>query len=311
LKAEARTTPHAFIKMAPLVMSAFTALILLSVSCGQEETDSRTITRHPASQNDADPGDSSTIITAAKDGDTAALPTPSGAPIPAVTPTASPLPEETGSLIWKALLLSGDSSIPAFDNARKEIGSIITSYGVEARNIRHLSMKSSEISGTVQKASIQNIEAALTSLEVKQGDACFVYMTSHGSPQGFYLQGVATLQPAVLDSIVTKTCGRNPTVILVSACYSGLFAEPLMQKENRIILTAAAKDRTSFGCGVENQYTFWDDCLIDNLAADKSWRQLASDIKSCIEKKEQGMSKPSLPQAFFGAASAEIPMIGS
>ena len=95
-------------------------------------------------------------------------------------------------------------------------------------------------------------------------------MTSHGSPEGFYLRNAPPITPQKLNKILDLYCNERPTVVLISACYSGVFVGPSMQKENRIILTAARQDRTSFGCSTENQYTYWDSCLIDSLPTTQS-----------------------------------------
>jgi hypothetical protein len=74
-----------------------------------------------------------------------------------------------------------------------------------------------------------------------------------------------------------------------------------MQRKNRIILTAARQDRTSFGCSTENEYTYWDACLIDSLPKADSWKSLYGTIQQCVQTKESGGHfKPSLPQAYFG-----------
>ena len=132
-------------------------------------------------------------------------------------------------------------------------------------------------------------------------------MTSHGTRQGFYLRNGAPITPQTLDKILNRACGDKPTVVLISACYSGVFVGPSMQKKNRIILTAARQDRTSFGCSAENQYTYWDACLIDSLPTAETWKSLYGTIQQCVQKKEsQGQFKPSLPQAFFGEEVSDL-----
>ena len=82
-----------------------------------------------------------------------------------------------------------------------------------------------------------------------------------------------------------------------------------MQKPNRIILTAAAADRTSFGCSAENEYTYWDGCLIDNLARTDGWRSLFSSVAQCVETKEsRGNFLASKPQGFIGSALTGLGM---
>ena len=132
-------------------------------------------------------------------------------------------------------------------------------------------------------------------------------MTSHGSPSGFYIRNGASITPKLLDSILDRACGDRPTVVLVSACYSGIFVNKTMQKPNRIILTAAREDRTSFGCSPENEYTYWDGCLIDSLPASESWKSLYGNIQQCVKRKEsRGRFIPSLPQAYFGQQVSDL-----
>lgn len=209
------------------------------------------------------------------------------------------------SLTWKGVILAGDNSINAFDNARKTMTQEWKSFGMVDANINQLSMKTSEQVGGVRATSAANLEKALTDLKVTDKDACMIFMTSHGTQSGFYLTGQPVLSPANLGKILDRTCGTRPTVLLVSACYSGVFIDPAVTKDNRIILTAARKDRTSFGCGVENQYTFWDTCALAELPKAKTWQGFYESTRVCVEKKEGGFT-PSLPQAYIGAAVKDM-----
>src|SRR5215510_14800055 len=204
----------------------------------------------------------------------------------------------TSDLTWKATLMTGDDSINAFDNARKTLKSEFLQMGVVPDNIKELSMNPVERKRGSLPSSAVNLAGALRELSVGDQDACLIHMTSHGSPQGFYLRNAPPITPQTLDRILDRACGDRPTVVLVSACYSGVFVGPAMQKKNRIILTAARQDRTSFGCSAENEYTYWDSCLIDTLPKADSWKSLYGLIQECVETKESRLTyKPSLPQA--------------
>lgn len=210
-----------------------------------------------------------------------------------------PLPE-IFSPNWKMILMTGDDSISAFDNARKKLYERFAGFGID-EGIQ-LSRASKEQTNGVRATSIANLDKAMHDLDVKVGDGCLVHMTSHGSQQGFYLRGQDPLTPDRLDQILKTNCGNRPTVLLVSACYSGIFAEPKYEAPNRIILTAARKDKTSFGCSAEATYTYWDACLVSTLPTVKTWFELARDIEKCIEDKEgSGGFARSYPQARFGA----------
>jgi len=201
---------------------------------------------------------------------------------------------------WKMIVLTGDDSIKAFDNARKKLHELFTSYGIQ-ESIQLSRASSQQVNG-VRATSIANLEQAARDLNVRDGDGCLVHMTSHGSPQGFYIRGQNNLTPDKLNQILKDHCGDRPTVLMVSACYSGIFAEPKYEAPNRIILTAARKDKTSFGCGAEETYTYWDSCLVSELPGSRTWVQLAHNLETCIEKKEgSGGFARSYPQARFGA----------
>ena len=215
--------------------------------------------------------------------------------------------DETTNLTWKAALMTGDDSAGVFDNARKTLKTEFLNMGVLPANIKELSMNPVERKrGTVASSAV-NLAGALRELSIGDQDACLIHMTSHGSQQGFYLRNAPPITPQMLDKILDRECGERPTVVLISACYSGVFVGPSMQKKNRIILTAARQDRTSFGCSTENQYTYWDSCLIDSLPTTESWKALYGSIQRCVQTKEsQGHFKPSLPQAYFGEQVTDL-----
>jgi hypothetical protein len=223
------------------------------------------------------------------------------------TPPAAPPAEIT----WKAVLMTGDDSIDTFDNARKSLKNEFIQLGIAPANIRELSMSRVEQQRGITASSGENFQAALLSLSVRDTDGCLIHMTSHGTRQGFAMSRQTTINPARLNSMLEFACGDRPTVVLVSACYSGSFTGGLMPKPNRVILTAARDDRTSFGCSAENEFTYWDGCLIDNLAKSDTWRSLQGRLQQCIEEKEsKGRFTPSLPQAFFGDQVADLKIPG-
>ncbi len=238
--------------------------------------------------------------TAPQTGGGATSPGASGSGADGVLVPTQPNPSQG---LWKGLLMTGDHSINAFDNARNKLTELFTGKGVKAENLKQLSMRD----GGVDKTSRDTIKSSLAGLGLGASDRCLVHMTSHGSREGFYLAGDETLSPEELDEMLTEACGERPTVVLVSACYSGVFSDSAaMKKPNRIILTAARADRTSFGCGTENEYTYWDGCLVENFPQATTWKGLYDSVKSCITRKEAGGFTPSEPQAYFGASVDQL-----
>jgi hypothetical protein len=199
---------------------------------------------------------------------------------------------------WRAVLIAGDNNSPAFDNGVQSLREKLVAHGVT-----DISVYSSDARRTApaQLASVANVA---TALRAGGGDACLVFVTSHGEQKGFFLRTDRRLfDPGSLDRVLSAGCGSVPTVVVVSACHSGTFLTPNMRKPNRVILTAAATDRTSFGCGTGDQYTYYDQCLLQQFDGVATWRELAVATRSCVEglERRMGMRPPSQPQVFVGA----------
>jgi hypothetical protein len=217
--------------------------------------------------------------------------------------------QQQQALNWNVVLMASDQAnegnwISAFDNARTELHNFFSDRGVAYENMRQLSLKPQHQNQMVLPATTQTLTSTISSLAVsaKANDACLIHMTSHGSRDGFNI-GSSRLSPQALGAALDAGCGERPTVLLISACYSGLYTldSSNLKKPNRVILTAARHDRTSFGCSPENEFTYWDGCLVDHLPTSGTFKNLANNLQSCIATKETGMPTPSLPQAFIGS----------
>ncbi|HEX2582387.1 MAG TPA: C13 family peptidase [Dongiaceae bacterium] len=210
---------------------------------------------------------------------------------------------------WKAVLLAGDDRIQNFDRATASLNDVLA-----ARHVTDRVMLTSDprLAAAAHRgtATRQNIARALATLRPGAGDGCLLFLTSHGSRQGFVLaRDRYDLQPGELAAILDSQCASLPTVVIVSACFSGVFADTPMAAPNRIILTAARADRTSFGCSAEEKYTYYDDCLLRSWAKSTNWQGLYFNVRRCIADKERGADfTPSEPQGFFGASVAGLPL---
>ena len=207
---------------------------------------------------------------------------------------------------WRVLLVAGDDSEAVFDNAVDRFTEVLASKpGIE---LYRLTSDRRLRSATRRIASAKAIDSALTG-SAAQG--CFVFMTSHGTTDGLYLreddQSDRTLSPGKLDRILDKQCGERPTVVVVSACHSGVFIGNASKGDNRIWLTAARDDRVSFGCGAEFELTYFDECLLVAWPKSKTWRQLFDRTSTCVRLKESELSESSsLPQSFFGESVKDL-----
>jgi len=111
--------------------------------------------------------------------------------------------------------------------------------------------------------------------------------------------------------LVDDACGERRAVIVVAACFSGVFVPPLSGR-NRMVLTAARPDRASFGCGEEDRYTFFDTCMLQQLPLAKNFAVLGPAVQACVAKREQdlGAEPPSEPQLWIGPAiGPDLPLL--
>ena len=111
------------------------------------------------------------------------------------------------------------------------------------------------------------------------------------------------LKPLTLSQLLNASCRDQPTVVIASGCFSGSFAEvDAMQGRNRVILTAARRDRPSFGCNAGLEYTVFDRCVLENLIKGVAWAVVMNKARGCVEAEERKMNvRPSEPQLFVGA----------
>jgi hypothetical protein len=207
---------------------------------------------------------------------------------------------------WRVVLVAGDDSAAVFDNAVDELGQLLA--GKPGIELQRLTSDQRLRSASRRIADADSIAGALAG-SAAQG--CFVFMTSHGTRDGLYLRedydSDRTLSPGKLDRILDKQCGARPTVVVVSACHSGVFIGKASKGDNRIWLTAARDDRVSFGCGAEFELTYFDECLLAAWPKSKTWKQLFDRTNTCVRLKESELSESSsLPQALFGKAVKDL-----
>lgn len=222
--------------------------------------------------------------------------------------TAPAAAEETPFSDWAAVVVAGDwhahSGGPseAFDNARRNVGRALEAAGFQAANLREFSVRPERYREAPLKSDPVQIYQTLGTLAQKATAGCLIYFTSHGAPQGVVLdQGL--MPPGMLATILDRTCPNRPTVVILSACFSGVFI-PDLAKSNRMILTAARRDRTSFGCGEADKYPYFDDCFLQSMHASTDFPDLAVAVQTCVAKREvaEGMRPPSEPQVWIGPA---------
>ena len=102
-------------------------------------------------------------------------------------------------------------------------------------------------------------------------------------------------------------CGTRPTVVIVSACFSGVFTERLAAP-NRMIMSAARRDRSSFGCSEDATYPYFDGCILESLPTSPNFLALADQAALCVQRREreEGLRPASEPQTVVGVDIAPL-----
>jgi len=209
---------------------------------------------------------------------------------------------------WAAVVVAGDwhasSGRPseAFDNARRDVAAALRAAGFQPQNLREFSVRPKRYRPQPGHSDIDAVYAALSELAGRTQGGCLAYISSHGHPDGVVVDD-QLLAPSVLGAMLDEACGRRPTVVVISACFSGIFVPELAAPE-RMVLTAARADRTSFGCGESDRYPYFDDCFLRAFPTANDFRQLGGEVQACVARreKETGMAPPSEPQLSIGAA---------
>ena len=200
---------------------------------------------------------------------------------------------------WQAVLVAGDNAQPVFDNAVAAVRNWLASGGVPAPNIHVLS--ATPVEGKAEPASAERVLARIAALRPGPGEACLVFVTSHGQRgEGIWLAYSGEfLRPAELAQALSVGCARAPTVVVASGCFTGGFTA--LRAPNRIVVTAARADRPSFGCAVERTYAVFDECLLSSLPQEATWQGVVAMTRRCVGQRESDIqATPSEPQATFG-----------
>jgi len=205
---------------------------------------------------------------------------------------------------WSSTVIAADwrdgegQPIEAFDNARTDLSQAFLTAGFPSSSHLSLTLNPAKADASTPAEALSKIRDAFT--QATRG--CLFYITSHGSPQTLVFGDTRGLEPIDLASLLRQWCGSKPTVVVLSACFSGSFVDAL-RAPNRMVLTAARRDRTSFGCGAENTHPWFDACVLESLPQSSDFLDLARLSRACVARRETdaGIDTPSEPQLFVGA----------
>jgi Peptidase C13 family len=133
----------------------------------------------------------------------------------------------------------------------------------------------------------KSLQAAASRLNADK-DVLFLILTSHGSPDGLAITAgrlEQTLSPSRLADMLARTNVRHK-VVVISACYSGVFI-PRLASPDVLVITAADADHSSFGCEDKARWTYFGDAFFNvALRHAVSLKDAFLDARSLVRKRE-------------------------
>lgn len=160
---------------------------------------------------------------------------------------------------------------PVFENeAREAANALARRYDAAERTIVLSAGRGQGAPRAFPTFSPNNFNAALDrigKLADPNEDLVIVFITSHGSPDGTVVaQEKGRLSggiraPNLRTSL--QQAGIRTKLVLVSACFAGNYILPF-SNDDTVILTAAAADKTSFGCEPQRDWTYFGDAMFNH-----------------------------------------------
>jgi hypothetical protein len=157
--------------------------------------------------------------------------------------------------------------------------------------------------GDVTIASIEKELQSVAQRMDRENDLLFLILTSHGSRAGVAVQAgrrEELLSPAALARMLDRA-GVRHRVVVISACYSGVFLGPLVN-DDTLVITAADVDHSSFGCQDKVRWTYFGDAFFNRaLRSSTDLRSAFATARTLIRLREMRYGLvPSNPQIAGG-----------
>ena len=214
-------------------------------------------------------------------------------------------PQRPGTPDAYVLTIALDSD-PVFAREAREAAKVLAArYGAQGRTLTLAGPDGRQ--DDAPHGSITALRLAISHLGTLMDgkeDVLVLYTTSHGNDLGLAYHwgdsGYGVLSPKGLKEALAEA-GIKRRVLILSACYSGVFV-PVLASPDTAILTAAASTRSSFGCLAENDWTFFGDALINRALRQPVGLEAAAQAagRSVAEWEAKARFLASLPQINIG-----------
>ncbi|MBM6583373.1 hypothetical protein ILT44_24535 [Microvirga sp. BT689] len=139
-------------------------------------------------------------------------------------------------------------------------------------------------------------------------DIVVLVLTSHGAPEGIALvagRDTRLVTPGDVRTLLDRTRAQH-RVVIVSACYSGVFARELADART-LVITAAAADKPSFGCRDGATWTYFGDAFFNKALRGERRLDIAFEqARGLVTQRERREGfDPSNPQIAGGSQVLE------
>jgi hypothetical protein len=154
----------------------------------------------------------------------------------------------------------------------------------------------------------QSLKLIASRMDVDQ-DVLVLMLASHGSRDGLAVVNgtlpLMQLSPNDLQRAL-ESSGIKWRVVIVSACYSGVFADAL-KGDDTLVITASDADHSSFGCDDERDLTYFGEAFLkDSVPTTKTMEDAFRKAATLVRQRETQEGKtPSNPQMSIGTHMRE------
>src|ERR1700720_4475721 len=173
-------------------------------------------------------------------------------------------------------------------------------FGSRPINVQYNSRKGG---GATIEGLAMSLQAAANGMDA-DNDILFLILTSHGSRAGLAVKAgrlTQTLTPSNLADMLARS-GMRYKVVVISACYSGVFI-PRLANLDTLVITAADADHPSFGRRDKTKWTYFGNAFFNvALRQSKSLKDAFVVARALVQKREQREHfEPSNPLMAGGA----------
>jgi hypothetical protein len=160
---------------------------------------------------------------------------------------------------------------------------------------------------TYPLASVSGLAQALKGLDARMDpgeDVLVLFLTSHGSQDGLEVEnGSLPLSQLAPDDLrhALDDSGIRWRIVVVSACYAGVFTEQL-KTDTTAVITASDASHTSFGCEDDRDLTWFGEAFLkDSLPRSATLEEAFHRAAALVARREDAEHQPhSNPQMYVG-----------